>query len=431
MEKEKKSLFRTTKNVVKKQSEIEKDKLSKKKRIKKNKPRGYGARKLGAVTFWVLFIFMFLFVFVNLLGGSNNNTNEKVELEESKITGHGAVEYAKSFVFDFFNTMEDKDEKNEKINEYAPADMNLSEAITLDSNDTSIELKRDDIVIQDIVKTDENKARHIFKIKLKAKTLLTDDEQKLLGEAEKQDKDKVIEEMLEKDDTISEINSDGKIRYIELFVVVPLTMNDGNLTVYEYPSFTYLDHSGNEPVEDLLTSLKTVTETELEDNVEAFLETFFQSFSQDSEDKLSYILEDDNYKQGLNNSLNFEKMKDVIIYEGKGSDLVIDVDVEFIQPDTGLQITSNYMLVIAEKDKHYIVKHVNDDKYLHELLFGEVNNDDAEISDTKKETTDDSNEKKEPEKSEEESNETNEKESEDTEDGQENNEVEEVERTKA
>src|SRR5699024_10581286 len=121
-----------------------------------------------------------------------------------------------------------------------------------------------------------------------------------------------------------------------------------------------------------------VKDSDQEANMEAFLETFFVSFSNDTEDKLSYILEDEKYKNGLNESLTFSEIKELDIYEGNDSDLIIDVDVEFVHEETNIETVSNYVLVVKEKEQRYVVKHVNNDQYLYEFIYGVQESEETE-----------------------------------------------------
>src|SRR5699024_1253221 len=238
-------------------------------------------------------------------------------------------------------------------------------------DDTSIDLKKDNIVLKDVEESENEKARHIYKIKLTTSTKLSSEEIDRIEDAK--DKDKVIDEMLSNDESILEIKDEEKVRDIDLYIVVPLAFNK-DFIVYDYPSYTYLkseiDNEEEDTIENLLDELKEVKDSDQEANMEAFLETFFTSFSNDTEDKLSYILEDEKYKNGLNETLMFSEIKELNIYEGNDSDLVVDVDVKFIHEQTNIETVSNYVLVVKEKEQRYVVKHVNNDQYLYELIYG-------------------------------------------------------------
>src|SRR5690625_6336842 len=68
-ENEKLSTFKRIKRVFKKKSDEEVEKRNEKKAIKRNKPKGMTAKRIGMITFWLLFSFMFFVVAINFVGG--------------------------------------------------------------------------------------------------------------------------------------------------------------------------------------------------------------------------------------------------------------------------------------------------------------------------------------------------------------------------
>lgn len=373
MKKDKKSILDTFKKIFKKQTKIEKDKRTKRKNIKKNKPRGFTARRIGAVTFWLLFSFMFLIVAITMFGGSTEGDSSEHELVNSKVVSHEAIEYSKSFIFDLYNAADESELRENKIKKYVPNNLNISEALSFDKT-LSVEVKKDDIVLYDLTQTNDEKARHIFSVKLKTKTQLSEIEEKEYEEA----KDDYLNIVMQEDETITGIKNNQILRDIEIYVVIPIAYSDDSFVIYDYPSYTFIEDSEDKSVESILDLLENETDSEIESNVSAFLDVFFKSFATDSADQLSYILNDEYYKNGLANSLTFNSVKDFSLYKGKDEDMVVDVTVTFTQDKTGLNVTSNYILVIAQKEQRYVVNHINNDEYLYELVYGEKNEEDEQ-----------------------------------------------------
>jgi len=377
--KKKNGFFKRTRKVASKQFEVDKVKSNEKKRLKKAKPKGYGARRAGAITFWVIFSFMFLVIFVTLLTGSDNEAAENIETaNESKITSQESVEFAKSFLHEYFNVDVNTDagDDSELISRTS-----LSKYLANNVVDAHIDLgngkvstlNRNEIITKDVTKIDDQNARITFLVNLVVKRPLTEDELKEVEKLKKDGKD--INELLgdeEDKDIKSEIKGKEEIQYISMYVSVPVHLkdNDKGFIISELPSFTYIDETNDDnKIKSKYSELEEVKDSNVEENIQAFLQTFFESYSQDSKDKLSYILLDEDYEYGLNKTLNFEDISDVKIYRGKsGKEFIVDVNVNFIEPNTEMKMTSNYMLVIAEEGTRYVVKHINNDNYIEDVL---------------------------------------------------------------
>ena len=112
-------------DVFKKSSENEKRKKDMRKLEKKSRPKGYRAKKLGAFTFWMLFLFMLLIVFVNVFSssGSSNASDKADNLQVNKALAAEGVEFSKGFVAEYFTWNlgnEDREQRKEKLSYYLP-----------------------------------------------------------------------------------------------------------------------------------------------------------------------------------------------------------------------------------------------------------------------------------------------------------------------
>ena len=386
MDKENKnSIIKRIKKAFKKRTEIEKEKSKLKKIKKKNRPRGYTARMAGSITFWVLFGFMFLVVFINVFSSSDD---VPLDIEISKAERSEAVDFSKEVLFYLFNN-DDKihDEREFKLESFSVDNINLDEFIAFDQ-EWEMSLNKNDIILKDIIVTDENSSRFVFNINLNLKRDYTDEELKEIKEDEYKffsDKEKELEEDLEEQEqemfdikTIYTNKYEQKI--ISLYIDLPLILIDNELFVSNYPSFTY--YKPDEVEGKKYTSLDKLSEVQDEEKsieIEEFLQTFFTSFSNDSKEALSYFLDDDRFVNGLNRTLKFERVEEFTLYEGKGDDIFVDTLVYFSQPNTGLEVKTNYQLVIYLKGNRYVVKYINNDKYLDELIHGVSSDTETEV----------------------------------------------------
>src|SRR5699024_6557266 len=137
---------------------------------------------------------------------------------------------------------------------------------------------------------------------------LSDDELEKVNK--NKDNDKVIEDMMEDDPDIIKITKENKIKLTKTFIVIPLEFNDSGFVINNYPSFTYINENEDKTSSNTLSGLKIFGNDEEEANIKNFLDTFFQSFSNESVNAISYVLDDEKYKYGLQKTLEFERVSE-------------------------------------------------------------------------------------------------------------------------
>ncbi|MCM3638270.1 conjugal transfer protein [Sporosarcina luteola] len=342
-------LLKTAIEIFKRANENEKRKKEIRIREKKSRPKGYRAKKLGAFTFWLLFSFMLLIVFVNVFSsnGLSNAVTEGDEAELNKATSAEGIEFAKSFLVTYFNWNVDNEKRSDRIGRlgrYLP-DTLSEEAVTGGSKWNST-LTRESIVLKDIDNLGDSKALITFQVKVlfqsSADNNQTEDKAKSAPEKVKADK----------------------------YIAVPVFYDEeeNRFIVYDLPSFTFVEQEKIDRTIALETDgLKSVTDGSTQ-NIKAFLDTFFEAFSTDSKDKLTYLVEDPKHQNGLNQTMNFVRLKNTEIFEGKkAEEKVVRTEVILAEPDTGIEFTSSYLLVLAEKEGRYTVLYINNKSYIDEL----------------------------------------------------------------
>lgn len=365
---DKKKLVKDVARVIKKTSDHEKKKSDEKKKLKQSRPKGMMARRAGMFTFWILFSFMFIVTMANVFGGGDVTYDEALNRERNKLLDGEGVEFARSFVHDYFNWDIGKHGENDlrmRVSPYLMENLNELAGIQYDDKWMSQVDKRN-IELKDVQEIDKNKARFVFKVKLTMKSPTTEkdtvfDEEELSFEEVVQAKNKVY------------VKNGFKVKDMVKYISVPVYYDEETDTfaVFDLPSFTYVDEKGTkEPFTTRISELQVISDAYIENNINSFLTTFFTSYSKDSKDKLSYILEDERHVNGLQGTMEFSKINESKIYEidENHNRFLVDVTVEMVEPTTKYKFDNKYLVVIKRKDQRYVVESLNDEKYVYELV---------------------------------------------------------------
>lgn len=365
---DKKKLVKDVARVIKKTSDHEKKKSDEKKKLKQSRPKGMMARRAGMFTFWILFSFMFIVTMANIFGGGDVTYDEALNRERNKLLDGEGVEFARSFVHDYFNWDIGKHGENDlrmRVSPYLTENLNELAGIQYDDKWMSQVDKRN-IELKDVQEIDKNKARFVFKVKLTMKSPTTEkdtvfDEEELSFEEVVQAKNKVY------------VKNGFKVKDMVKYISVPVYYDEETDTfaVFDLPSFTYVDEKGTkEPFTTRISELQVISDAYIENNINSFLTTFFASYSKDSKDKLSYILEDERHANGLQGTMEFSKINESKIYEidENHNRFLVDVTVEMVEPTTKYKFDNKYLVVIKRKDQRYVVESLNDEKYVYELV---------------------------------------------------------------
>lgn len=355
-------------NIIKKSLDDEKRKKDIKKKKQQSKPKGVGAKRLGMVAFWLLFGFMILVVFVNLFNGGSAQNSSGASFERNKLLDHEGIEFAKSFVHDYFNWTTDKHGKDRLENNLKPYFLNGIDSLggIIYNREWSSFLDKRDIHLMDIQELGSNRVRYVFKVKLtmKSETDLEDTEidwEKLS-----------FHDVLAEEEKVQVI--DGyKVKTTEKYISVPVyySVENNKFAIYDLPSFTFVNEERlDESMKSDLSKLRTLSDIYAENNINAFLDTFFESYSKDTRDKLSYILEDERHQDGLAGTMEYSSIKNSRIYltDDNHNRFIVSADVILQEPTTGNEFMSNYLVVVKRSDQRYVVESLNDEKYVSELV---------------------------------------------------------------
>lgn len=389
------NLLDTVKNLTKKTGKVEKEKKEKKKRLNSNKPRGYMARRIGSITFWIITSFVLLFILVNI--GGKSSDKEEVIAVDSEVTSYSAIEYSRSFLNELFNIPEESDDKIKREEELKKYTINHLEISSAFNSENVVKVDRKNIILKSMTKAEKDeKARHTFSVDLTIEEKFTEEEADEYNALEKDERLAYLEQLKEEDENIVSIKNNIKTLKETLYVVVAIEYNDTGFVIYEKPSFTFL-HEEEKDYTNMYAELTALSDSDLTENLTNFLNTFFKAFSSDDKDSLAYILYDQQYSYGLSNTLEFDKIENTDFYEGMDGDYIAKTSVSFINSKTKLKVNADYVLVIRKSDDKHIVTHVNDDEYIYETIYGVSDEDDIEEDDQSNSNDNNSNEdEKEP-----------------------------------
>src|SRR5690625_1528980 len=236
-ENEKASTFKRIKRVFKKKSDEEVEKRNEKKAVKRNKPRGMTAKRVGMITFWLLFSFMFFVVAINFVGSSSNGIEyDRIESKNDLFTSEG-VEFTKDFVKDYFTWDIDKhakDIRKHRLKPYFISSFDKLDELVFDREWASV-AKKEDITLKDIQFINEQEARYTFHVKFRMEKPTDKKDTKI-------DYDKLsFEEILEKENEVI-VKNGKKIKQAEKYIDIPVYLSEKNeFAVSDVPDFTYFE----------------------------------------------------------------------------------------------------------------------------------------------------------------------------------------------
>lgn len=368
MKKGKRETLKSFFNIIKKSSDAEKKKSEKRKRKKQSKPKGVTAKKAGMITFWTLFSFMLLVTFVSIFDGGSDPSKKEEIIQKNKLLDHEGLEYAKSFVYEYFNWTTDKHGRDRLEKNLEPYFLNGIDSMggIIYDKDWSSTLDKRDIELKDIQEVDKNRARYIFKIKLSMKSKTDKKDTKI-------DWEKLsFKDVLTEEEKVHVVNG-YKVKVTDKYISVPVYYSDENdkFAIYDLPSFTFINEDRiDDYMENELSKLDTLSDGYAENNINAFMDTFFESYSKDSRDKLSYILEDKRHQYGLSGTMEYSSIKNTRIYvaDDNNSRFIVNAEVILKEPTTKNEFMNKFLIVIKRKDQRYVVESLNDEKYVSEII---------------------------------------------------------------
>ncbi|TMN20943.1 conjugal transfer protein [Lentibacillus cibarius] len=325
---------------------------TKPKKEKPARPKSYLMRKLGVITFWLLFSFMFLVVFVNIT--SNINSGAEVKQSQPKpmtnpATKPEAIQFAKDFTKNYFTWKRDSWKVREKrLSNFLAKGLDSQAGLVKDSLKWDASVQH--VSLQNVEKITENKAHIIFE------TMTKMSREVQVKNENKKDKEKA--------------KTKTETKEVANFFAVPITYNGTSYGVYDLPFITNVDSATTvtEEANNYRKDLEAAKASKEVTNIKNFLDTFFTSYAKDSEDRLSYILTDEKHQNGLQGALNFVEVGSADVFHGeKQSKFIVIADVTMEDPETSIQFDTVYRLVVTKEQDHYLVSNLKADQAIKEL----------------------------------------------------------------
>jgi hypothetical protein len=319
----------------------------KKKKEKIAKPKGYAVRRTGAVIFWGVFLSLGGYTFTHI--GKEDASAQEIKApvvqlkKDNPATSQAAVQFAKDFTSVYFtwNTEgEAKKNRQEQLSMYLAAGLDEDAGLNMDQIKTNSVFK--DAKVKSVENTGQNKAKIVLSVTYEITTIPAETS----TPAPKPGAKPAPSPPPEKKESTKTI-------------VVPVQFDGNSYGVYELPTFTTVPEKTT-LIADEESKMKKASNTTDIQNISNFLNTFFESYAQDGKDKLSYILEDSKYQDGLQKSMNFVKVEESTVYEGKNKDqYIVDCKVQFADPVSESQFLTDYRLTVEQRGDHYVVTKIN------------------------------------------------------------------------
>lgn len=319
------------------------EKAKSKKKTYSKKPPGYRSRSIGRIVFWVAFGFMFLVVTVNVFSTETvESKSESVVVKENKASSQEGVQYAKNFTSEYFTWQKgDTDEwivdRQNRLKSFLVKGIDEDGGLDTSKMEWSSSVSKINLV--DIEEKGDDKAF----ITLFVSSNFT--------------KKTKTEEVVKKDDKEEkkEVEKEESKPFIQYFVV-PIRYQNGSFGIYQLPKYTNVKEQTKVKPEERRGL------TEYNGNrgkVQSFLNTFFTSYTEDNSTKLGYMLEDGVHIQGLNGKMKFLSLQNTEIKADKKGNIQTFSTIQLRDTETGAIVSSDYSLVVSNKQGRFLVKEIN------------------------------------------------------------------------
>jgi len=322
---------------------LQKEKPEKKKAYR---PRGYRARKLGVWLFWILLVLILLVGNATLNAVKSSKavaTPAEQVITLNPATTTTAVQYAQNFAKEYFTWKpDDKSLANRKERLLPYLAKGMDEQAGLQVNG----LKTTSVLTKTEIKNIEEKGPKEAYVTLKV--------------YQKVGIPKEITKTNKKTKQTKVVSVKYEPKEVTKFFVVPVGYYE-NFGIYDLPKFTYIDPQTTLELADRTKGMDEVQDSAAKENVRNFLDTFFDSYTQDSRDKLAYLLEDPEHPNGLNKRMKFVSVYSASIYQGNApTNYIVHTTVMMEDPDTKDKYKTNYSLNVTQKDARYVVTKIDE-----------------------------------------------------------------------
>jgi hypothetical protein len=328
-------LFKNWLEEEKQKNEIRKQEIN-----RSVKPKGFLARKLGIITFWILFLFMFLVIIVTIFSGNDEVTAGKdIEIEINQATTPEAIQFAENFLKDYFTwtlSEEGQEKREQAMVKYVAEELRDHSSFALDLKNMTWNSK----YIKSEIKNIEEKGEHLAYL-----TFLVEFEFTKASEGKDQPETKRLQ------------------KYID----VPVAHDGYSYGIFDLPKFTFLNEDE--------TTIKSVgmerldqADVSIANKINEFLPTFFKTYAEDEKEKLDYMLKNPDITEGLNGTMLFDSITNIQAFnkeknENEITEFIVFVEVKLIEPETKMPFLVNHQLELVIEDDRLLVSGMNNHEY--------------------------------------------------------------------
>lgn len=315
----------------KKWQEIEDEKRQLKEERKNNysiRPKGYIQRKIGVFSFWVLFGFMFLVVMVTIFSKNTEKSaaDEVIQIEINQATSPEAIEFAKSFLNDYFTwtaTNDFREKRKELMVKYVAEKMRGHKAFEIPNMDWNSRF------INAELKQIEEKGSNLAYLTF----LVT----------------------YEYEETNHEEDKKPKIKTIQKYIAVPIAYDGYSFGIYELPKITFVFEEET-TVKDVKFKRLEHADTQIINKIRDFLPTFFKTYAEDGKAQLNFMITKESVTDGLNGSMLFDGIENSNVFIGeKDNEFIVFAEIRLIDPLTDTVFYINHQLELVQQDDKFLV----------------------------------------------------------------------------
>lgn len=301
------------------------------------KPKGYFARKFGVITFWTLFSFMFLVVAITLFSGNDEATaDENLQVKVNPSSTPEAIQFAENFLADYFTWQVSevgRQERTQTMLKYMSEDLRGHAALDIKNMEWNSVFKGADL--KRITEKGENLAYITF---------LVDFEFTKIGAG-------------------NDSEGNPEVQRLKKYIDVPVAFDGHSYGVYELPKFTYIYEDETTVKQVKTTERLEQADVTISEKIKEFLPTFFKTYAEDEKDKLNYMIKNENVTDGLNGTMNFDKINSLQAFKGNAeNEFIVFTEVIFIEPETQASFIVNHQLELTLEEDRLLVSGMNNQK---------------------------------------------------------------------
>lgn len=292
-----------------------------------------------ALTYAIFFCILFCSVGSLLLSlqttGQSLQTNPRKEVKISTVNYPAIQSFLNPFVDSYINVSDDSEKNEERqktLQNFMVNSADYSNSFAVEGEGQRILQQKE---LYSVTETTNNTLLAQYKVTYINRTFVEKEVTKKSGK-------KVIKEK------IKEPKDEQKTALLN----IELVQKENAYAVNSLPYFTNLytlkSTMDKEEKEEDLNNYDGQKETE----IMAFLHDFLEKYASSTSDDMAYMMKS---PEGLGGSLTFDRIDKYELYQKSGN-ILADVHVVFLEPDTKINVEEDFTIILTKKDSHYYVE---------------------------------------------------------------------------